>query len=146
MAPNSSVPCSSTFQTFSDRIDPDNGDLFEELLGSVPADRREDVMVLDPTDMEFPVGLNILECGNEESRYAVAREMRAVMERLIEDQYHSMASEYTGPVFYQHMQMNLLLAMSDPNDPGTLLEFYEIFQSRDYWRRWLPLTLSVQWL
>lgn len=31
------------------------------------------------------------------------------------------------------------LATSDPANPGTLLEFYNIFQQRDYWRRWLPL-------
>ncbi len=119
-------------------IDP-HGDLFEDLLGSVPPERRGDVVVLDPTDMEFPVGLNVLECRDEDSRYAMAREMRAVMERLMEDQYKHQAAEFAGPVFYQHMQMNLLLAMSDPDDPGTLLEFYQIFQVKDYWRRWLPL-------
>jgi hypothetical protein len=35
--------------------------------------------------------------------------------------------------------MGLLLATSDPSDPGTLLEFYNIFQERNYWRKWLPL-------
>ena len=33
----------------------------------------------------------------------------------------------------------MLLAMSDISNPGTLLEFYKIFQSKDYWERWLPL-------
>ena len=37
------------------------------------------------------------------------------------------------------MQMNMLLAMSDPENPGSLLEFYEIFQQKNYWKRWLPL-------
>ena len=119
-------------------IDP-HGDLFEDLLGSVPEARREDVMVLDPTDMAFPVGLNVLQCADEESRYTIAREMRSVMERLLEDQYQHMAAEFAGPVFYQHMQMNLLLAMSNADDPGTLLEFYQIYQRKDYWRRWMPL-------
>ncbi|CRI67841.1 hypothetical protein THIOKS1860010 [Thiocapsa sp. KS1] len=119
-------------------IDP-HGDLFEDLLGSIPEHRREDVVVVDPTDIEFPIGLNVLECSDDDSRYAMAREMRGVMERLMGDQYQHQAAEYTGPVFYQHMQMNMLLAMSDPDDPGTLLEFYQIFQSKDYWKRWLPL-------
>lgn len=119
-------------------IDP-HGDLFDELMGLVPPHRRNDVVVLDPTDIEFPVGLNILACSDEEERYTVAREMRAVMQRLLEDQYQHQAGEFAGPFFYQHMQMNLLLAMSNPDDPGTLLEFYQIYQSQDYWRRWLPL-------
>lgn len=119
-------------------IDP-HGDLFEELLGMVPPERMDDVLVFDPADMDYPVGFNLLECSSPEERHAVVREMRAIMQRLLLDQYQRMASEYTGPIFYQHMQMNMLLAMSDPENPGTLLEFYNIYQSRNYWRRWLPL-------
>ncbi|MFA4029505.1 MAG: hypothetical protein GDYSWBUE_000532 [Candidatus Fervidibacterota bacterium] len=119
-------------------IDP-HGDLFDELLTHIPEERIDDVVILDPTDMEFPVGLNMLECSNEEQRHFVVREMRAIMERLIRDQYEHAAPEFAGPAFYQHMQMNMLLAMSNPDDPGTLLEFYEIFQHEDYWKRWLPL-------
>lgn len=96
-------------------------------------------MILDPTDMEHPVGLNPLECQDPSGRHLLVREIKAIMTRLLEDTYHHKASEFAGPVFYQHMQMNLLLAMSRPEDPGTLLEFYEIFQRRDYWERWLPL-------
>lgn len=119
-------------------IDP-HGDLFHEILEHIPEHRREDVVLLDPTDADFPVGLNLLECEDPDARHHIAREMRAIMERLLADQFGSQSAEYTGPVFFQHMQMNLLLAMSDPGQPGTLLEFYQIFQSRDYWRRWLPL-------
>jgi len=32
--------------------------------------------------------------------------------------------------------------MSDPDNPGTLLQFYQIFQSRDFWKRWLPLKIQ----
>ncbi len=119
-------------------MDP-HGDLFAELLNYIPEGRLPDVVILDPTDIEFPVGLNMLECPNEEQRHFVVREMRAIMERLLRDQYEHAATEYAGPAFYQHMQMNMLLAMSNPDDPGTLLEFYEIYQHKNYWRRWLPL-------
>lgn len=119
-------------------IDP-HGDLFEEVLGSIPASRRDDVVVFEPTQMDFPVGLNLLECESDDDRYFVVREMRSVMARLLGDLYQHKAAEYTGPVFYQHMQMNMLLAMSDAACPGTLLEFYEIFQHEHFWRRWLPL-------
>lgn len=119
-------------------IDP-HGDLFDELIGSVPRNRWDDVVILNPMDMDYPVGLNMLECPNEEQRHFVVREMRAIMERLLADQYQHAAAEFAGPVFYWHMQNNMLLVMSRKDDPGTWLEFYEIYQHKDYWRKWKPL-------
>ena len=119
-------------------IDP-HGDLFEEILGSIPPERMEDVIVFDPSDSDFPVGLNLLDANGHDEQYFVVREMQAIMRRLLEDQYGYYSKEFAGPVFYQHIQMNMLLAMSDPEQPGTLLQFYQIFQSRDYWKRWIPL-------
>jgi hypothetical protein len=40
-----------------------HGDMFRELLSLVPEHRREDVVVFDPADREYPVGLNILDPG-----------------------------------------------------------------------------------
>ncbi|MCS7305727.1 MAG: type IV secretion system DNA-binding domain-containing protein [Thermoguttaceae bacterium] len=119
-------------------IDP-HGDLFEELLRYIPKGRLKDVVILDPTDVERPVGLNLLECPREDQRYFIARELRMIVERLLRDQFDHASVDYAGPMFYQHLQMNLLLAMSNPEDPGTLLELYEIFQHKNYWKRWLPL-------
>lgn len=45
-------------------LDP-HGDMFQELLGIVPEDRQQDVVVFDPSDDQFPVGLNILDPGIE---------------------------------------------------------------------------------
>lgn len=119
-------------------IDP-HGDLFEEILQIIPPERMKDVVIFDPMDSEYPVGFNLLECSSDQQRQIVVREMRAIMRRYLEDTYKHMAAEFTGPIFYQHMQMNMLLTMSDPNRPGTLLEFYQIYQSRNYWKRWMPL-------
>jgi hypothetical protein len=43
-------------------LDP-HGDLFRELLSVVPEGRREDVVVFDPSDRAYPIGLNILDPG-----------------------------------------------------------------------------------
>lgn len=127
-------------------VDP-HGDLFQSLLGKIPADRVADVVVLDPTDEEYPLGLNMLECTAPAQRYFVAQEMVNITTRLLQDEYGIGGLErLVGPVFFQHMRMNLLLAMSDPSDPGTLLEFYMIFQEPDYWRRWLPLKTTDAFL
>jgi hypothetical protein len=124
-------------------LDP-HGDLFRELLLHIPDQRTKDVLILDPVDTEFPPGLNLLECEGDEDRYFVVREFRGIMERLLADQYGLVSKEWMGPIFFQHMQMNLLLAMSNPEDPGTLIDFYNIFQSNSYWKRWLPLRWSDQ--
>lgn len=118
-------------------IDP-HGDLFEELLASIPVERWDDVVVLDPTDADNPVAFNLLQCGAAEDRHVVVREMHAIMSRLLHDQYGGYSQEFAGPVFYQHMQMNMLLAMSDPSHPGTLLQFYEIYRTPDFYKRWVP--------
>lgn len=123
-------------------IDP-HGDLFKELLGKVPEERIGDVVLLDPTDVEYPVGLNMLEYETESQRHFLIQELVGIIARLLEDEYGAgAAGQFAGPLFFQHMRMNLLLAMSDPTDPGTLLEFYTIYQERDYWRRWLPPKVS----
>ena len=119
-------------------VDP-HGDLAEDLLALIPPGREADVILLDPTDTEFPIGLNLLECSGCEQRHFMVREMRAIMERLIDDLYPGKSAEYAGPAFYQQMQMNLLLVSSNLEDPGTLLEFHQIFRQEDYWRRWVPL-------
>lgn len=45
-------------------LDP-HGDMFRELLSIVPESRRKDVVVFDPSDRDYPVGLNILDPGIE---------------------------------------------------------------------------------
>jgi len=123
-------------------IDP-HGCLYQDILQRIPRYRAEDVVLIDPSDAEFPVGLNLLEVRSNPQRYFIVQEIAKIMGRLLEDEFGSEAlGDFTGPVFFQHVKMNLLLCMSNPNDPGTLLEFYTIFQVKDFWRRWLPLGID----
>jgi type IV secretory pathway TraG/TraD family ATPase VirD4 len=43
-------------------LDP-HGDMFRELLQIIPENRRKDVVVFNPSDRDFPIGLNILNPG-----------------------------------------------------------------------------------
>jgi hypothetical protein len=123
-------------------IDP-HGDLFRGLLGKIPTNRVGDVVVLDPTDDAFPVGLNLLEVHSEAERHFVVQELVGIVSRLLVDEYGLKGvGEFAGPIFFQHMRMNLLLAMSNPDDPGTLLEFHSMYQVPGYWQRWLPLRMT----
>lgn len=119
-------------------IDP-HGDLFRQILGKIPDERLEDVVVIDPADIDYPVGVNLLECQTPEQRYFVANEVSEIITRLMEDEYGAQAGTMMGPLFHQHTRMNLLLVMSDPDEPGTLIQFYNIFQENGFWKKWKPL-------
>ncbi|MDR3666078.1 MAG: type IV secretion system DNA-binding domain-containing protein [Ignavibacteriaceae bacterium] len=123
-------------------IDP-HGDLYKEILENIPNERIKDVVLLDPTDHEFPVSLNLLEYQTESQRHFIIGEFVAILSKLIQDQYGlNNSGNFTGPIFYQHVKMNLLLVMSNKNKPGTLLDFYNVFQSSKYWKKWLPLEIT----
>src|SRR5687768_38144 len=47
-------------------LDP-HGDAIEDLQQRIPADRRDDVIVLDPTDETYAYGINLLACSDPRS-------------------------------------------------------------------------------
>ena len=122
-------------------IDP-HGDLYRQILGYIPENRIDDVVLIDPTDKNYPVGINLLEYKDPEHRYFIVQEFIGILKRLIEGEYGTKHSEYAGPIFYLHTRNNLLLVMSDPDNKGTLIDFYFIFQIEDYWRQWQDLKLK----
>jgi type IV secretory pathway TraG/TraD family ATPase VirD4 len=117
-------------------LDP-HGDLIEKLLYKIPLSRKDDVVILDPRDLEYPVGFNILEYEDESQKYFLLQEIIAIIERLISDS--KMDPTIAGPLFFQHMRMALQLVMSNPDDIGTIAQFYQIFNSRNFYKRFLPL-------
>lgn len=59
-----------------------HGDLIDQALGYVPEERLEDVVVVDPSDAEFPVGFNVLEARTEIEKTLLASDLVAVFQRL----------------------------------------------------------------
>lgn len=126
-------------------IDP-HGELYRELLEMIPEERKEDVVLFDPSDVEFPIGFNLLEVKEDEEKEYIVKEMRAILNRFLTEYFRISDSDIIGPVFFTHVQNNMLLVASDSDSPGTLIEFYNIFEKMDYWKRWLPLRSSNRWL
>ena len=48
-------------------LDP-HGDFIDDLLDRVPEDRLDDVILFDPADIEYPMGLNLFECNLDDPR------------------------------------------------------------------------------
>jgi len=62
-------------------LDP-HGDLIDQILGFIPEDRMKDVVLVDPSDVEFPIGFNILQAHSEEEKRLIASDLVGVFRRL----------------------------------------------------------------
>lgn len=62
-------------------LDP-HGDLIDRILGSIPEERIHDVVLLDPSDTDYPVGFNILHAHSELEKTLLASDLVSVFQRL----------------------------------------------------------------
>jgi DNA helicase HerA-like ATPase len=92
-------------------IDP-HGDLAEEILESIPANRVNDVIYFNPADLEYPIAFNPLEYVVPDYRYLVASGMISVLKKVWAD--------FWGPRL-EHILRNSLLTLLE-NPGSTLLD------------------------
>ena len=62
-------------------VDP-HGDLIQDILLNCPKERAEDIIVLEPFDMDRPIGLNMLEVDSEEQKDFAVQEMISIFYKL----------------------------------------------------------------
>jgi hypothetical protein len=108
-------------------IDP-HGDAIEDILTAIPKERAEDVIVFDPSDMERPFGLNMLEYdpAHPEQKTFVINEMIGIFDQL----YDLKATG--GPMFEQYVRNAMLLIMEDPESGSTLMEISKVLADEDF--------------
>ncbi len=92
-------------------IDP-HGDLADELLDSVPSSRINDVIYLNPSDLEYPLAFNPLENVAPDHRYLVASGIISTLKKVW--------SDFWGPRL-EHILRNALLTLLE-NPESTLLD------------------------
>lgn len=110
-------------------IDP-HGDLVEAVAGLVPPGREQDVIFFDPSSLERPIGINMLEYNFErpEEKTFIVNELISIFDKL----YDLKATG--GPMFEQYMRNAVLLLMEDAqNEPATLMEVPRVFTDH-LWR------------
>ncbi len=112
-------------------LDP-HGDLAEDVLARIPANRTNDVIVLDPSDSERPLGLNILDAESEADQHRIVNEFIGLLIRLYDP--HNQA--IVGPIFQQTVRNAMLAAMALPD--GTLIDVYRLLSDDQYIQRVLP--------
>jgi len=119
-------------------IDP-HGDLVNDIASLVPQERIDDVVIFDPSDIDHPVGLNMLEFNpsRPEEKTFIVNEMQSIFNRLFSE-------ETMGPMFEQYMRNTLLLLMEDSiNEPATLIEVPRVLTDPAYRKKKLDRILNT---
>ncbi|MCX6761822.1 MAG: type IV secretion system DNA-binding domain-containing protein [Candidatus Moranbacteria bacterium] len=105
-------------------VDP-HGEFAEKMLRAVPANRINDVVYFNPSDIEFPVAFNILEAVDEDKKNLVASGMMGVFKKIWPDVWSSRM---------EYILNNAILALLDY--PGsTLLGVNRMMSDKDYRKR-----------
>lgn len=102
-------------------LDP-HGDLIETILTRIPANRIQDVVIIDPSDSEYPVGFNILQAHSEIEKETLSSDLVSAFKRLSTswgDQMHSVLS-------------NAILAFLESKKGGTLLDLRRFLLETPY--------------
>lgn len=105
-------------------VDP-HGGLVEDILSCIPKERADDVIIFDPSDVERPVGLNMLEADTPEQADFVIQEMIAIFYKLF-------PPEMIGPMFEHNMRNVMLTLIADKDYPGTIADIPRMFTDKKF--------------
>ncbi len=113
-------------------IDP-HGDLVEDTLMLMPPERAEDVIYFNPSDIERPMGMNIMEAETEEQMHFVASSIIGLMYKLY-DPHHT---GIVGPRFEHAIRNAMLTIMCKPG--STFIEMVRVLTDAKFVEEYLPL-------
>lgn len=102
-------------------LDP-HGDLIDKILGYIPEERFEDVVLVDPSDSEYPVGLNILSAYSDIDKTVLSSDLVGVFRRLSTSWGDQMNSIFG----------NAILAFLESETGGTLMDLRSFLVEKDF--------------
>ncbi len=102
-------------------LDP-HGDLIDRILGYIPEKRFEDVVLLDPSDSDYSVGINILSAYSEIDKTVLSSDLVGVFRRLSTSWGDQMNSIFG----------NAILAFLESERGGTLVDLRRFLVEKDF--------------
>lgn len=105
-------------------IDP-HGDLAEAVLPFIPKARRKHLVYINPTDLDYPVALNLLGQVNENERHLVAENLLSIFQKIWHDSW--------GPRMAYLLRNTLLALLENPG--STLLAIPKLLTDEKYRQR-----------
>lgn len=112
-------------------IDP-HGDLIDDILMQIPPQRAEDVILFDPSDVERPMGLNMLEANTEDEKHFVTSSIINLMYKM----YDPQKTGIIGPRFEHSVRNAMLTVMSEKGT--TFVEVVRALTDMSYVQELLP--------
>jgi hypothetical protein len=106
-------------------IDP-HGDLIHSILKRIPRAREGDVILFDPADKAFPVGLNPLDVADEDAQAQVVSSFIELLIKL----YDPHQTGIIGPRYEYNVRNVMYTVMSTPG--STLVEVLRALQDDQY--------------
>lgn len=110
-------------------VDP-HGDTVEKLLAMVPRERTEDVIYFNPSDMDYPMGLNLFEFDLPEQKDFLIQEAINMLYKL----YDPLHQGIIGPRYEHWFRMAALTLMSDPGG-STFIDIPKVFTDNKYMKQ-----------
>jgi len=107
-------------------IDP-NGDAFESLLKKVPTSRAKDVIIFDPSDTKYPMGLNLLEWHKTEEKDFLIQEVIEIFYKLFDPN----RTGIVGPQ-WEHWGRNAALTVMSLPGGGSLIDLPRLFTDENF--------------
>lgn len=112
-------------------IDP-HGEFVEDLLQLMPPERAEDVVYFNPSDLDRPMGMNMMEVDTEEQQHFVVNSIISLMYKL----YDPHKTGIIGPRF-EHAIRNAMLTIMQKKGT-TFIELVRILTDPKYVDEMLP--------
>jgi hypothetical protein len=107
-------------------VDP-HGDLIEDALAHVPKERARDIVVFDPSDLERPMGLNLLEAKTDEEKDRASLDAMEIFIKLF-------GNEIFGPRIQHYFRNGCLTLMDDEEEGATLIDVPRLFVDDEFQR------------
>ena len=119
-------------------LDP-HGDLIEDILGRIPKERIDDIVLFDPSNLKRSIGLNMLEYDSRfpEQKTFIVNELINIFDKLYD------LKQTGGPMFEQYTRNALLLLMDDPAEKFTLMEVPKIMADKEFRHRLLAKCKNI---
>lgn len=112
-------------------IDP-HGEFVEDILELMPPERAEDVIYFNPSDLERPMGMNIMEADSEEQMHFVVSAIIGLMYKL----YDPHRTGIIGPRFEHAIRNAMLTVMSRKG--STFIEVVRCLTDQKFVEELLP--------
>jgi hypothetical protein len=109
-------------------IDPHGTDIID-ILANIPKNRIDDVIYFDPSYVDRPMALNMLEYDHShpEQKTFVVNELFSIFQKL-----YGAVPESMGPMFEQYFRNATMLVIEDPETGCTLLDVSRVMADKKF--------------